>query len=257
VLRQPVRSSLKLVTSPVSDDRDRPTWSEEDFGALAEWLFPRDDDEAGADHSRTSLHLLIERWRDRARHQARASRIPPASVDQFADDAVDAAIIALAAGLARARRGQVDRDPDADEDDLPPSEGWATIVTRPPSERQRWAFGVCKMKILKTPTLKRWRERAAMVSLDAPNIPVLSSSPDPLGEMVRTKLRRVLAAAMMKLNDRDRTVVRLRVESELPYEDIAQQLELKAPAVRKIVERACLRLSESLRSERPAGKVRP
>lgn len=65
---------------------------------------------------------------------------------------------------------------------------------------------------------------------------------DPADALDRARQRRALLVALAELPDRDRTMVSLRYGAELNASEIASIVGVEAPAVRKILERARVRL---------------
>jgi RNA polymerase sigma-70 factor (ECF subfamily) len=98
---------------------------------------------------------------------------------------------------------------------------------------------------------KEWRRASRLEGLDE-RMPDPAASPDTTAEQL-DEFRRTLAA-VQQLPEIDRTVLLLRAQEELSYEDIAAVSGLSVPAARVRVFRARARLAALLHT-RDGGKL--
>jgi RNA polymerase sigma-70 factor (ECF subfamily) len=74
-----------------------------------------------------------------------------------------------------------------------------------------------------------------------------SSTPDAEALLVEHADRASLEDCLSKLSDPQRETLNLRISGELSYEEIAETLKIKVPAVKSLLHRARLALSECLK----------
>jgi RNA polymerase sigma-70 factor (ECF subfamily) len=78
------------------------------------------------------------------------------------------------------------------------------------------------------------------------NAQLAASTPSPSGQAMEQEQARALEAAMLRLPDDYRQVIRLRYQDELSFEEIGRQLNRSAGAARKLWVRAVERLQQEM-----------
>lgn len=80
---------------------------------------------------------------------------------------------------------------------------------------------------------------------------------DPAGDLDRARLRRALLVALAELPERERTIVSLRYGADLNASEIGSAIGAEPATVRKILERARMRLGERIEAlSNPKGATR-
>lgn len=135
---------------------------------------------------------------------------------------------------------------DRDEAEDLVSETFVRLLTRSPAIRTRTALAYL-LAVARNAYLSRQRKkrRELPISLDA--LPATQSSP--LTALDNRARLEATIRALRGLPDGERAALLLRVDHNLPYEDIAITLGTTVGAAKVRVHRARMRLSEALKSE--------
>lgn len=129
---------------------------------------------------------------------------------------------------------------------LPRFRGHSTVRT--------WLYRVAWHKVYDQ--RKRFARQPHVVSLDGlegPDIPCsLDDDPDEL--LAETQQRRALEEALDRLSPADRTIIALRVEQDLPYQEIAGVLGVREGAAKMRLNRAVRRLQQEVSLDEAAAR---
>jgi RNA polymerase sigma-70 factor (ECF subfamily) len=121
---------------------------------------------------------------------------------------------------------------------------------QPTAKFSTWLYTIARRVCLnhaRAQTFRRWFSLAGDDDQDdPPNDPPDPRTPDPLIDMERRELRRVVAQAVASLPERLRFAVVLRRYEELSYEEIAQILGCSVTAAKLRVHRANAILADRL-----------
>ncbi len=171
------------------------------------------------------------------------------SVDNTAADARRERFTTLAGGLVDPVRRYLARRIDAHTADDVLSEVllvlWRRLDEVCDEEVRPWAFGVARLCLANAQrSAQRQRRVAAKVARLDPPDRLLESDPEPDLE---------LNAALARLSERDREILRLWAWEELPPREIAQVLGMTPNAVSLRLHRAKASLAAILRQNREVG----
>lgn len=87
---------------------------------------------------------------------------------------------------------------------------------------------------------------SARVRLDVSGASVKDSNPNPEQRLLDTERKAFLREAVEKLSRQQKTAILLRLEEELPYEEIAKRMEISVPAVKSILFLATRNLQKKI-----------
>lgn len=127
--------------------------------------------------------------------------------------------------------------------------GWRRVRLDSVEEVQGWLFTIARRQ------LGRYLRRGAVErrALDQLGFTVPELADDEIAEIEDAaeldNLRSALAAELEKLNDDQRRALQLRIVEELPYQEVARQLEVTEPTARARVSRALRALAASIEPE--------
>jgi RNA polymerase sigma-70 factor (ECF subfamily) len=125
------------------------------------------------------------------------------------------------------------------------SETFVRVLTRAPKIRTRTALAYL-LAVARNAYLNRLRKERREVELSE-EIPAPGRDPDRrLDDEARLE---AVVAALRHLTEAERTALLLRVDHELPYEDIASTLGTSVAAAKVRVHRARLKLAQAMPSE--------
>jgi RNA polymerase sigma-70 factor (ECF subfamily) len=96
---------------------------------------------------------------------------------------------------------------------------------------------------------RRNREQRLIVQTDAEALPMAVSPVSPLNELLQRERVQTVRAAIEKLPAKYRVPLVLRYYSDLSYDEIAQQLEMKRPHVATLIFRAKQELRQILAAQ--------
>ena len=114
------------------------------------------------------------------------------------------------------------------------------------SPRSGTRFAAWLTTIAVNTTRRRFRRRRPELTATGELPDVADPAGDPAGDIDLTRQRAALLQALAELEPREREIVSLRYGSDLNASEIAAQLNMEAANVRKILERARVRLGERI-----------
>ena len=114
------------------------------------------------------------------------------------------------------------------------------------SPRSGTRFAAWLTTIAVNTTRRRFRRRRPELTATGELPDVADPDGDPAGDIDLTRQRAALLQALAELEPREREIVSLRYGSDLNASEIAAQLNMEAANVRKILERARVRLGERI-----------
>ncbi len=120
---------------------------------------------------------------------------------------------------------------------------------KPSAKFTTWLFTITRNMVFNE---MRRRQRRPAVSLEEREEQLLSfhaasEDPSPDDSALHSELEQAVDAAIHRLPEKQRMAVVLRRYQELPYEEIAEVLQLTVPAVKSVLFRARAQLKEDLR----------
>lgn len=110
---------------------------------------------------------------------------------------------------------------------------------------ERWLFSVSSHQCIDV-LRRRGREQRMFTNEDVEPLPVAISAASPLNELVRQEKRDAVRDAIAQLPAKFRVPLTLRYYSELSYDEIAKQLDMKRSHVATLIFRAKQELRQKL-----------